>query len=153
MERKSSLGSFILGLVLGMILTIMLLAFVGVFAVQQFSSGAWRLDGSFLAGTDFRESIVRMIGEQQGNIFLYGKFVSSTANMLMLEAETSEGVKTYTFLFDGRTQFLASGYANGVAIETPYAPGELTVGEYITVYAAEPIGTVEDQYAVKVTRQ
>lgn len=108
--------------------------------------------GQFLGSSidRVREGISR-VNEEKAATSIYGRVVSISEGVLVLEAAQSTGKKQFTFVYDNNTAFVY--LANDASsTQLPLPTDEITAGTGLTVETNEPVGSVANQYAVKATR-
>jgi hypothetical protein len=82
---------------------------------------------------------------------VYGHVVSIGQGALVLEVAQADGKKQFAFRYDDHTKFVY--LANDAAsTETPLSADSIGVNDDLTVFTDEPVGSVANQYAVKIIR-
>lgn len=143
--------TFFIGAVSGFVLGALCL---GVFVNYVISNA---ISGQSTAGLPLsgaieqaREGIANANAEKQA-VSVYGHVVSIGAGTLVLEVSQIEGKKQLAFRYDNGTKFVS--LANDAAsTELPLSADTIVAGDGLNVFTQEPVGSVENQYAVKVIR-
>jgi hypothetical protein len=110
-------------------------------------------DGQFLGSTieQVRQGMAQTEGRKEQKS-LYGQVVSIGGGTLTIAASQLDGTKkNLTFKYDDHTVFVYLAN-DSASTPTPLSTDNLAVGSGVTIDTNEPVGSVENQYAVKVTR-
>ena len=149
--KNFSWASFFIGAGAGFVVGALVL---GIFvnylisrAISNDSTNGYLLGG---AVEQVREGINMVKGEKE-RTSAYGKVVSISGGTLVIEVANSQGPKQYTFKYDDNTKFVS--LANDAAsTEIPLSTDTIEVGTELNVYTKEAMGSVSNQYAVKVIK-
>lgn len=149
--KQFSWASFFIGGGAGVVLGLILMATFVNYLISSARSGA-PTDGAFLgsaiaqvrAGIEYDQHV-------QEATSIYGSVVSIGSGTLVLKVYRVEGYKNMTFMYDDSTKF--SYYANdNNSTEMPLSSDTIVPDDRLTIYTNEPIGSVANQHAVKVTK-
>jgi hypothetical protein len=148
--KNFSLSSFFIGAGIGFLVGVLLLGVFVNYLITSAVSGTGG-EGVFLASQieQVRQGI--LIEQQQKTATsVYGRVVSIGGGTLVLEVRRSASApQNLTFVYDDSTTIVK--LANDAAsTEVPLSSDEIAVGVGLNVYTDEPIGSVNNQYAVKI---
>jgi hypothetical protein len=147
--KKLSWGSFFIGLGGGFVLGLLVLGLFVNYLISSATSNA-STEGKFLSGAieQVREGMAKATQEKTRTA-VYGRVVSIGGGTLVLEVSNIEGTKEYTFTYDDNTEFVY--LANDAAsTELPLSADTIEAGAGLSVFTNEAIGSVANQYAVKI---
>ena len=97
-----------------------------------------------------REGINNVKGEKE-RTSAYGQLVSISGGVLVIEVANSAGPTQYTFRYDDNTTFVSLAN-DSASTEIPLSTDAIEVGTELNVYTNEAMGSVQNQYAVKVIK-
>lgn len=149
--KNFSWVSFFIGSAVGVVVGALVLGLFVNYLVSRAISGA-STQGVFLSGAidQVRQGIANTNAEQQTKS-VYGHVVSIGGGTLVLTVAENEGPKQFTFRYDNATKFvyLANDAASS---EVPLSADTITTGTGLNVFTNEAVGSVPNQYAVKVIK-
>jgi hypothetical protein len=139
--------SFGIGLLAGVLL--MLVADVGVifYAIEGIKNGTWEEQ----RGVRDVLQVVRQGLREERSVSTSGILKRVGESDFEVEANRLQGKVTLRFVYDADTVFVRLNN-DDESTEVVINPTSLEVGETVAVIAGEPIGTVENQRAVKVVK-
>lgn len=149
--KNFSWASFFIGGGVGLVLgAIVLGLFVNYLITRALSSES--TDGFILGGAvnQVREGINTVKGEKE-RTSAYGKVVSIQNGTLIIQVANSQGPTQYTFRYDDNTKFVSLAN-DSASTEIPLSTDTIEVGTGLNVYTNEAMGSVSNQYAVKVIK-
>jgi hypothetical protein len=150
--KKFSWVSFLIGTGLGLIVGALSLGLVVNYLISNALSNV-STDGKFLGASidQVRQGVAREEARKEQKS-VYGQMVSIGGGTLVVSAGQLDGTKKeLSFKYDDNTAFLYLANDDN-STPTPLSSDALTEGDSITIDTNEPVGSVENQYAVKVTR-
>lgn len=149
--KNFSWASFFIGAGAGVLLGILALGLFVNYLITRAVSGE-ATNGLMLGGAieQVREGINNAKGERE-RTSVYGQVVSIGGDVLVIEAATSGGAKRYTFKYDNNTTFVSLAN-DSASTEIPLSTDTIEVGTGLNVQTNEPVGSIQNQYAVKVTK-
>jgi len=149
--KKFSWPSFFIGAGSGFIIgALVLLGSVNYLISQAISNAP--TEGKFLgASIDQVRAGFAQVNAEKAETSVYGHVVSIHNGTLVLEVVQSTGKKQFTFTYDNNTKivYLANDAAS---TQVPLSSEEITIGTGLTIETNEAVGSVPNQYAVKITR-
>jgi hypothetical protein len=149
--KKISLPSLFIGMGSGFVLGLLIMGLFVNYLISGAISGK-STDGSLFGGAidQVREGIAT-VNQEKTQTSVYGRLFSIGGGTLVLEVSRRDGDKRYTFIYDDATTFVYIG--NDLASsELPLSSDSIEVGTGLNIFTNEPIGSVENQYAVKVIK-
>jgi hypothetical protein len=150
--KKFSWSSFFIGTGAGIVIGVLALGILVNYLISNAIAGT-SVAGQPLGGAiaQIREGMARA-DEIKNETSVYGQVVSIGQGSLVLSVTQDGGTKQqFTFRYDNNTKFVS--IANDAASsEVPLSSDSITPGEGLNVYTNEAIGSVANQYAVKVIK-
>ncbi|MES2006699.1 MAG: hypothetical protein V4436_01165 [Patescibacteria group bacterium] len=147
--KNFSWASFFIGGGVGLVLGALVLGvFVNYLISHAISNES--TDKAFLGGAidQVREGIAIVNAENKATS-AFGHVVSISGGVLVLNVTNSQGSKEHTFTYDDNTKFIT--FANDAAsTEIPFSADTIQIGDGLTVHMNEIVGSVVNQYVVKV---
>lgn len=137
------------GLVIGVVVSAIALFAYVLYFLGMIRSGEWNQ----------QTGLVRTIGEQvrtsvmqEKATAINGKAQSIQNGVITVEVNrAATGKQIMHFSYDNTTQFVRLNNDDD-STELPIYPTEIVVGDEITILTKEPIGSVDNQHAVKVVK-
>lgn len=151
--KKFSFGAFVLGILLGILLTTAVLGLVSAVLVTQVLSGAISID-TVLDGTGLREAVEDTVQEYvntQELTSVGGELRGIETTTLTVRMQLHGEDVTQTFYFDGRTEFLFYREIEQ-GITEAHSVREFQIGDSVNVQTEEPVRAGETVYARKVIK-
>lgn len=149
-QKKFSLVSFIIGLLVGLLVATIFVIGSVMYFYNSIESGRW----------NDQPGIVRNIGDQvRAHIEMeedrptsvYGAVTKVEEASIEIEVQGALGVRTLSFRYDAATVVVDLA-DDDESSEIPMRAVDLQLGEGITIITNEPVGSVSDQYAVKIVK-
>ena len=149
---KISFPSLFIGAGVGFILGLLVLGLFVNYLIGSAISNA-PTNGSLLGGAidQVRAGMAQAAGRKNSRS-VYGQVLSIGGGTLVISASQLDGSRqNMSFVYDNSTKFVYLAN-NAASTPTPLSTDAIAQGDGLTITTAEPIGSVENQYAVTVTR-
>lgn len=137
--------SFGIGLLAGIVLMVVVDAGIISYAVAGIKDGSWQNQ----AGIRDVIQVVRQDLREENRTSTSGILLRVGDSDFEIEASRLEGKVTLRFTYDSSTQFIKTKN-DDANTPIPMNPKDMELGQDVAVQANEPIGSVENQHAVKV---
>ncbi len=85
------------------------------------------------------------------SLSVHGKVVSNTNGVIQINGFMGGNTSLYTFTYDNTTEFITlanDDNSSKIALKAT----DIAVGDSITVFAKEPVGSVSNQHAIEVLK-
>lgn len=147
--KNFSWVSFFIGGVCGVLLGALMLGLVVNYLIQKAISND-PATGVFLgqAVEQVREGFA-IVGAEKQATKVYGNVVSIGNGILVLRVQRNQGQVDYTFTFTDQTKIVSLAQ-DAVSTEIPLSSDAIEIGAGLNVFTNEPVGSVENQHAVKI---
>jgi hypothetical protein len=145
MKDKFSMKNFALGLLAGVVLVVAIDAAVVAYAVNAVKQGTWQE----INGVRDVIQVVRQDLREENKTSTSGILKRVGESDFEIEATMLKGKVTLRFTYDSTTQFIKTANDDDNT-PMPVNPQDMELGQDVAVQANEPIGSVENQHAVKV---
>lgn len=150
--KNISIPSLLIGGAAGFIIGVLALGIFVNYLISNAISGA-ATTGLFLGSSvdQVREGIAK-VNDQKKALAVYGHVVSIGSGTLVLSVFQLDGSKKdMTFTYDDHTTFVYLAN-DDASTPTPLSSDAIQAGDGLNISTNEAIGSVANQYAVKVTR-
>lgn len=137
--------NFGLGLLAGIVLMVIVDSLIISYAIEGVKNGTWEQQG----GIRDLIQVVRQDLREENRTSTSGILMRVGDSDFEIEASRLEGKVTLRFTYDASTQFIKT-QNDEANTPVPVNPKDMELGQDVAVQANEPIGSVENQHAVKV---